>query len=253
MVWGQAAMLAATTDRRSLARFIARSRTLKGAPATRSVDVLERLAHAAAALRTLIDGADADAGAQGIQIRRAHEDARIAPRMVARLLLLIAAAQEAVYVRFVRSLDSGEQDQYWQEWRQIGERLGLPHELLPGTYADYRHGVAEHLHRPRIDATHRDVVLDTLLRFSQLDVPLRYRLVIPIVRIAVIEVLPRTVRDAFGLRAQPWDVLVLAAFTRLSRLVHRIAPRSAARVVDSRVSYFTRLGGERRRRGRRDR
>src|SRR5581483_4930463 len=143
-----------------------------------------------------------------------------------------AAAEEDVYSRFVRPLAGTEKSEYWADWRVFGHALGISLDAMPASYEDYRAALARELRQAALSAPDRYLALDTCLELPGIQVPARYRSLLPIVRIAVIGLLPDSVRSLYGLRWRWWHAAQFAVLARLARALHTLVPHRWLGLVD---------------------
>ncbi len=115
-----------------------------------------RLAHTAKAFETIFFGTRAEADKVLAFVDRLHQ--RVAgeltddagpwpagtpytafdPELMLWTVAVIADSAEAFHETLVRPLSAAEQDGLWQDYVRFGELFGMPREVAPETYADFR-------------------------------------------------------------------------------------------------------------------
>jgi uncharacterized protein (DUF2236 family) len=60
------------------------------------------------------------------------------PRLGLWVLASLADSALVYHERIFGSLDPDDRERYWEEYRRVGELLGLPDDSMPATYADLR-------------------------------------------------------------------------------------------------------------------
>jgi uncharacterized protein (DUF2236 family) len=109
----------------------------------------------------------------------------------------LVACSLAAYRRFVARLTPDEEDAYYEEMAIVAGVFGLPRSAIPATLADFREYLRAELAGPEICVTApaRDVAAVIL----EAPVPAPLRPVVPLHRLATAAVLPRRIREEYGL------------------------------------------------------
>lgn len=150
------------------------------------------------------------------------------PELMLWTIAVAADSSARFYELLVRGMRPGELDSFWSDWVRFGELFGMPREVAPSGWGEFREwfdgrlageemalteeartvgrGVAFHIPAPRIEAP-----------------------VMEVHNLILLGSLPRLVRELYGL---PWDLgreLAFAATTRGLRLSRPLSPRSTRR------------------------
>ena len=147
------------------------------------------------------------------------------------MLWTIAVAAESAacfYELLVRPLGAGERDAFWRDWVRFGELFGMPREVAPTSWGEFREWFDG-----RIDGD--DVGLTEEARHVGRGVA--FRIPVPRVEVPAMEVhnllllgsLPPRVRSLYGL---PWDArreIVYRASARALRASRPFSPKAVAR------------------------
>lgn len=126
-----------------------------------------------------------------------------------------------VYERFVAPLNSDELERYYEETKVVGRLFGLPDEALPPTYAELRAWMRSMIDSGEVHVT--DVARELAepivrpLRIVPKGLSSRGALVTP-------SLLPRPIREAYGLKINVPRAAVLAVGSRASRLLLPLMP-----------------------------
>lgn len=147
------------------------------------------------------------------------------------MLWTIAVAAESsahLYELLVRRLGPGERDAFWRDWVRFGELFGMPREVAPPSWAEFRAWFDDRLDGDAIGLTEEARMVGRGVAF-RIPVP---RLEAPLMEfhnLILVGTLPARVRELYGL---PWDrrrELSFAAVTRAIRSSRPLAPRTIAR------------------------
>jgi uncharacterized protein (DUF2236 family) len=171
----------------------------------------ERLARAAKVLQVITWGDRGRADRMCAHVRKAHRGAQGTladgtsyraddPELLLWVLSSIVDSALVVFERFVRPLDADERERYWQDWRLVGKLFAIPYKRSPRTFDDFRAYVDDMVAHelevvPEARELSRKIVLDP-------PVPLRYRPLIEVANTVTAGMLPRRVREMYGLS---WD------------------------------------------------
>ena len=141
------------------------------------------------------------------------------------------------YERFVRPLREGELDAYYADVLRLGDQFGIPRELQPPTWPEFRRYVADTLASDRIAATDTLRELGEMLREPPLPVAR-----VPAARVLNLftaATLPPALREELGL---PWGRGDAAALRAEAAVVRRLLP-----LMPPRYRYFpAAVGAEKR-------
>ena len=147
------------------------------------------------------------------------------------MLWTIAVAAESsahFYELLIRPLGHGERDRFWRDWVRFGELFGMPREVAPPSWAEFREWFDGRLESDEMGLTDEARHVGRGVAF-RIPVP---RLESPLMEfhnLVLIGTLPARVRDLYGL---PWDSrreLAFRAVTRAARTSRPLSPRVIAR------------------------
>ena len=104
-----------------------------------------------------------------------------------------------VYTRYVGSLSIADQQAYYEEQKVLAERVGVPRDMQPETFADFNDYFRDMIASDRIAATEalRDVVAATL----RPELPFVMRPLVEALNLATVALLPDRLRAELDL---PW-------------------------------------------------
>lgn len=191
----------------------------------------------------MVFGTEEEAEAAVRRIRQVHErvTGRVGGRRYRaddpRLLLWVHATlvdtTMTVYERFVRPLPEATWRRYYEETKGSALALGIPEGILPGDLAGFRaylEGVLEGDDLAATDAGRR--LVDGVLRPP---LPLALTPAAEAIRLLTLALLPRRVRELFGLRAGPAARAALRGASVASRALLPLLPDRARTHAASRA------------------
>jgi uncharacterized protein (DUF2236 family) len=139
----------------------------------------------------------------------------------------LVASSLAVYRRFVATLTHDEQEAYYGEMAIVAQVFGLPRSAIPATLADFREYLRDRLANPEICVTAPAREVAKVILEPPLPAPLR--VLAPVHRLATAAVLPRRLREEYGLgwsRAHAMRLKVAAPSLRVLAVpLFRLAAR----------------------------
>ena len=147
------------------------------------------------------------------------------------MLWTIAVAAESsarFYELLVRPMGHGERDAFWADWVRFGELFGMPRDVAPASWAEFREWFDGRLASDEMGLTEEARHVGRGVAF-RIPVP---RLESPLMEfhnLVLIGTLPERVRDFYGLG---WDFrreLIFGAVTRAVRTSRPLSPRAIAR------------------------
>jgi uncharacterized protein (DUF2236 family) len=196
-------------------------------------DLWKRLLGTLRALYLIAYGSKAEADAAGAAVQAIH--ARVRGRTSERLgpfppgtpysaedpeLMLwvhatLVESSLAVYTRFVSSLSAEDCERYYQDMALVARIFGTPADVLPPTLRDFRAWFREAVDGSEIVVTPpaRDVAA-VILRAP---LPAPMRLIAPAHRLSTTGLLPKRLREEYGLRWTPARALTLPIAARSLR------------------------------------
>jgi uncharacterized protein (DUF2236 family) len=128
---------------------------------------------------------------------------------------LVEASLRA-YQRFVRTLSGEEQERYYQEMAVVARLFGTPVSAIPRSLADFRDYFAAEIAGSTITVTAPAKDVAAVILEARLPAPMR--LLVPAHRLATAGLLPRRLREEYGLRWSPLHELALPLAARSLRL-----------------------------------
>lgn len=147
------------------------------------------------------------------------------------MLWTIAVAAESsahFYELLVRSLGAAERDAFWRDWIRFGELFGMPREVAPPSWREFRQWFDGRLESDEIGLTDEARLVGRGVAF-RIPVPRLESPLIEFHNLILIGTLPELVREHYGL---PWDLrreLAFGAVTRAVRASRPLSPKPLAR------------------------
>jgi uncharacterized protein (DUF2236 family) len=193
---------------------------------------LERLRHTLDLTLATVFGTPEETEAAVASIRRVHErvtgvrGARSYRATDPRLLLWVNATLVdttlSVYERFVRPLSEHQRLRYYQEANDLGALYGIPDDVLPPDLGAFRSYMQEMLGGSELQATDESRRLVRAVLRPPL--PVWWRVPTEAVRLITVALLPKPIREMFGLRAGMRARIVLRSSAGASRLFLPLLP-----------------------------
>jgi uncharacterized protein (DUF2236 family) len=205
-----------------------------------------RLAHTAKVQETVFLGTREEADAALASVRRLHERVEgtlpegagthpagthysaFDPGLMLWTLAVIADSGRAIYEIMVRRLSDGEREALWQDYIRFGELFGMPREVAPATYLEFRAWWEERLASPDLHATQHALEMAPLVAFEQ-PVPTAARGNIAVQNLVIKGTLPPRVRDIFGIRWTSAQESAFRAVAASHRRARHVFPRAMRR------------------------
>jgi uncharacterized protein (DUF2236 family) len=200
-----------------------------------------RLAHTGKAFETIFFGTRGEADRVLGYVERLHErvvgslpeDAGVLPAgtpysafdpgLMLWTVAVMADSAQRLYELFVRRLDAGEREAFWQDYLRFGELFGMPRSECPQSYPEFRAYWREQLASEALHLTEEARYIGYATAF---EIPFP-RLQSPGKRVhdAVIRgSLPSRVRGLYGLRFGRREQLEFAASVRTMRAMRTLTP-----------------------------
>ena len=114
----------------------------------------------------------------------------------------LVAASLAVYDRFVRALSPEDRERYYQEMALVARLFGTPADVIPPSLPEFRAYFAAELRSETIAVTEPAASVAAVILDAPLPAPMR--VLVPAHRLSTAGLLPRRLRDEYGL---PWSRL----------------------------------------------
>jgi uncharacterized protein (DUF2236 family) len=156
------------------------------------------------------------------------------PELMLWTLAVIADSGRAMYETLVRPLSAEEREALWQDYVRFGELFGMPREVAPATYPEFRAWFDAKLASPDLHATDHALEMAPLVAFEQ-PVPRSARSNIAVQNLVIKGTLPPRVRKIFGI---PWSAGHEAAFQSFAAAHRRARPAFPRRLRRGRNDYF---------------
>ena len=205
-----------------------------------------RLVHTAKTMETVFFGTRAEADRETARVRTMHARVRgsIAepagphpagsayraddPEFLLWILACRADSAQAVYERFVRRLTRAERERFWEDYLVLGELFGLERRHTPAGYAAYRGYMAERLAGDDLHLTDEARELGRTVAFD-LPLPRHRQPALRAINHAVAGLLPRPVRELYGIGWSPAHELALEALALSLRGIRPLTPHDLRR------------------------
>ncbi|MEO7196841.1 MAG: oxygenase MpaB family protein, partial [Solirubrobacterales bacterium] len=149
------------------------------------------------------------------------------------MLWTIAVAADSAarfYELFVRELGAGERDAFWRDWVRFGELFGMPRELAPPSWGDFREWFDGRLAGEEMALTDEARRVGRGVAF-QIPVPWVELPAIELHNLIMLGSLPPRVRSLYSLN---WDVGREVAFRAATRAIRASRPLSPKRLARGR-------------------
>ena len=205
-----------------------------------------RLAHTAKWFERIMFGSRAEADEVLAAVRRMHEkvrgtlpeDAGITPAGTAysafdpdlMLWTVAVAADSAItfYELLVRRLDERERDEFWADYTRFGELFGMPREVAPPSYAEFRRWFDAEIEGP---AAHLTDIARQVGYMTAFEIPLPgiYAGATRIHNVIMLGSLPPRVRELYGLRYTPVHAAAFRAAVTGLRRARPLVPAAVRR------------------------
>ena len=214
---------------------------------SRSLDKpFHRLAHTGKAFETIFFGSGAEAERVLGSVERLHQEVRgelpeaagpvaagtaysaFDPELMLWTVAVMADSAQYFYELFVARLTPADRDALWRDYIRFGELFGMPREVAPPSYADFRAWWDAELGSDRVHLTDEARYVGSAIMF-QIPVPASRRLAMQVHNLVMLGSLPARVRELYGLR---WTRAQAAAFRAVVGGLRATRPLSpeAARV-----------------------
>lgn len=147
------------------------------------------------------------------------------------MLWTIAVAAESAacfYELLVRPLGAGERDAFWRDWVRFGELFGMPSEVAPASWGEFREWFDGRLEGDDIGLTEEALHVGRGVAF-RIPVPRVEAPAMEVHNLLLLGSLPSRVRSLYGL---PWDArreIVYRASTRALRASRPFSPKALVR------------------------
>jgi uncharacterized protein (DUF2236 family) len=194
---------------------------------SRSLDrPFHRLAHTGKAFETVFFGSRAEADRVLGFVERLHDDVRgelpaaagpvpagtpysaFDPELMLWTVAVMADSAQYFYELFVARLTPDQRDALWRDYICFGELFGMPREVAPRSYADFRSWWEAELASDGVHLTEEARQVGSAIMF-EIPVPSSRRLAMQVHNLVMLGSLPARVRELYGLR---WTRAQAAAF-----------------------------------------
>ncbi|MCW3066333.1 MAG: hypothetical protein JWN32_3505 [Solirubrobacterales bacterium] len=186
----------------------------------------QRLTHTAKAFETIFFGSRGEADRVLAFVHRLHEDVRgtlpedagpvvagtpysaFDPALMLWTVAVIADSAQAFYELLVGRLDADERDALWQDYVRFGELFGMPRDVAPTSYAEFRAYWTDSLASADVHLTDEARHVGSAILF-EIPVPARSQPAMRVHNLIMLGMLPPLVRELYGVR---WTAAHAAAF-----------------------------------------
>jgi len=140
------------------------------------------------------------------------------PELLLWILATLVDSSLLVYGKYVRGLSRDEREQYWQEYKTVGNLFGLEDHEMPGSIEDFDAYMHDFLTGDDLFITDeaREVGIQIVMRPP---VPLAARPLLELTNQITVGLLPRRIRQGYGLR---WDPVRSVALHGGAEYVKRV-------------------------------
>jgi uncharacterized protein (DUF2236 family) len=254
LMYGQRALLIGALDARNFVGTVTHSRY--------NDRHFKRLAATAKMFETIFFGTRAEADRVLAVVSRMHgevhgelgEDsggfpsgtpyAALDPELMLWTIAVAADSSARFYELLVRRMGHGELDSFWSDWVGFGELFGMPREVAPRGWGEFREWFDGRLESNEMELTQEARTVGRGVAFH-IPAPRIEAPAMEAHNLLLLGSLPPRVRELYGL---PWDVAREAAFaasTRALRLTRALSPRSIRRGRNGRhFDRVARIEGE---------
>lgn len=203
----------------------------------------QRLARTAEAFETIFFGTRAEADAVLERVDRLHgpvkgelsEDAGVTPagstysasdpELMLWTMAVIADSGPYFYELFVRELSAGEREELWQDYIRFGELFGMPREVAPATYPEFRRYFDGFLSSERAHLTDAARHIGHATAF-EIPLPGVYGPAKRVHDLLMLGSLPPVVREHYGLGWGSAQAVAFRAAVRAVKASRPVTPRS---------------------------
>jgi uncharacterized protein (DUF2236 family) len=150
------------------------------------------------------------------------------PELMLWTLAVIADSGLAIYETMVRGLDEGEREALWRDYLRFGELFGMPREVAPATYPEFRSWWETRLASPDLRATPHALRLAPRIAFAP-PVPTAARGALALQNLVIKGTLTPGVRRIFDIEWTAAHEAAFRAFALQHRLARHLLPRPVRR------------------------
>jgi uncharacterized protein (DUF2236 family) len=206
----------------------------------------QRLAHTAKAFEAVFFGTREEADEVLAMVERMHGRVRGAmpedagpvragapysafdPELMLWTMAVIADSGQTFYELLVRELDSDEREALWADYVRFGELFGMPRDVAPATYRDWREWWAERMAGDDLHLTPQALQTGYASAF-EIPLPGVYGLAMRMHNLIMLGSLPARVRELYGLRWTPAHAVAFRAAVTAARGSRPLVPRPVRR------------------------
>jgi uncharacterized protein (DUF2236 family) len=216
----------------------------------------QRLAHTGKAFETIYFGSRADADRVLEFVFRLHEGvsgslparagrfpagtrySAFDPEMMLWTVAVIADSAQRFHELLVRPLSHDEREALWQDYVRFGELFGMPREVAPRTYAEFRAYWNERLASEDAFLTEDAHHVGSAIMF-EIPVPASRAPAMRVHNLIMLGSLPPEVRRLYGLRWSPAHAAAFRGAVRSLRAGRPLVPRSVR--MGANTTHFDRV------------
>ena len=212
---------------------------------SRSLDKpFHRLAHTGKAFETIFFGSRGEAERVLGSVERLHQGVRgelpeaagpvaagtaysaFDPGLMLWTVAVMADSAQYFYELFVGRLTPAERDALWRDYVRFGDLFGMPREVAPPSYADFRAWWDAELESDRVHLTDEARYVGSAIMF-QIPVPASRRLAMQVHNLVMLGSLPARVRELYGLRWTRAQAATFRAVVGGLRATRPLSPEAA--------------------------
>ncbi|MEX2193838.1 MAG: oxygenase MpaB family protein [Thermoleophilaceae bacterium] len=167
------------------------------------------------------------------------------PQLMLWTVAVAADSAEHFYDLFVRRLEPAERESFWQDYIRFAELFGMPRDVAPPTYPDFRAWWDEQLSGEDLHLTPEAKVVGAFTAF-EIPMPTHLQPAKRVHDLIMLGSLPARVRVLYGLSWSPRQEMAHRAVVRAMRAARPVTPKPLARGYCTR--YFDLVASTERRR-----
>ena len=145
------------------------------------------------------------------------------PKQMLWTLAVIADSAQVVYERLVQRLSDPEREAFWRDYLRWGELFHLPRSEMPATYREFRAWYDARLESDELFLTEESREMGHIVALEIPGAP-QDRPALAVHNLLVAGLLPRRVREMYGLRWTPAHAAAFRALVTAHRAAHRVTP-----------------------------
>jgi uncharacterized protein (DUF2236 family) len=216
----------------------------------------KRLAHTGKAFETIFFGSRQEADEVLSWVARMHErvegvlptDQGLTPAGTAYsafdpeemlwTIAVIADSAQHFHELLIGRLSGIERERLWAEYIHFGELFGMPRNVAPQSYAEFRSYYEERLSSPHAHLSLEARIVGSAIMF-EIPVPAFDQIAMQVHNLVMLGSLPPRIRKMYGLRWSPAHAAAYGAAVTAVRAARPLAPRAAR--IGANTRFFDRV------------